>query len=248
MTEQTTETQPAPVVAEGAEGQQTERLYGGKYKTVEELEAAYVAAAAPADPAGNAGLKATKEAATTEEQGTGGDANEAAAADALKAAGLDQTVFTQEFAETGTISEESFKSLEKAGFPKELVGVYLDGLKARQSTYEAGIFAPAGGKDGYAKLLEWAGRNLEDADIDAFNAAVTSGDAARAKLAVAGLAAQAKTSAPAVLINGKASPAPGVQPYASRAEVQEAIRNPKYRSDPAYRERHMARLRASDVY
>ncbi|CAD2254809.1 hypothetical protein QSH46_021735 [Xanthomonas arboricola pv. juglandis] len=162
MTEQTTETQPAQVVADGTEGQQTERLYGGKYKTVEELEAAYAAAATPADPAGNAGLKAAKEAATVEGEGNGGDANEAAAADALKAAGLDQTVFTQEFAETGTISEESFKSLEKAGFPKELVGVYLDGLKARQSTYEAGIFAPAGGKDGYTKLLEWAGKNLED--------------------------------------------------------------------------------------
>ncbi|WP_369933917.1 capsid assembly protein [Xanthomonas tesorieronis] len=248
MTDAVTEGQDA--MSGAGEQTGTANQFGG-YSSVEELVAAHAALkATQVEPTGNSGLTAKKEeeaSAGAEDKGDESATTDEAAADALKAAGLDQTVFTKEFAETGTISAESFASLEKAGFQKDLVEVYLDGLKARQATYEASIFAPAGGKDGYTKLLQWAGKNLEDADIDAFNSAVTSGDAARAKLAVAGLAAQAKQGTP-TLLTGKAGAADGVKPYASRAEVQEAIRNPKYRTDPAYRDAHMARLRVSSLY
>lgn len=230
--------------SEVTEGQ---RLYGGKYATVEELEAAY--AATTAATVGNDGLTAKKEDAANDEGTSDGEAA-AAASDALKAAGLDQNKYTQEFATGGDLSAESYAELEAKGFSRELVDVYMDGMKSRRAAYEADVFAPAGGKEGYGKLLAWAGKNLDDASISAFNDAVTSGDRARAKLAVSGLSAQFKgtSAAPAALLNGKSGSSASVQPFASRDEVHTAMRDPRYRSDPAYRAQVAERLRDSTAY
>lgn len=219
------------------------RKFGGEFATVEELEAAYLASKTPAsEPAKTQDLtiKPDKDGDKTNE------ATDTEVADALKAAGLDQGVFTKEFAETGDLSEDSKKALEAKGFPRAMVDVYLDGLKARQSTYEATIYSPVGGKEGYAELIEWAGKNLADADIDAFNAAITSGNAAQAKLAVAGLVTARGTKGKPALLNGKTGLSnDGVQPYESQAQVRAAVNDPRYRNDPAYRRAHEARLMAS---
>lgn len=229
---------------QGADGQgQGEGAFAG-FQTAEELAAAYAALKgnpAPANdgkPATTGDLQVQKPA---DGQGAEGDA---AVSDALKSAGLDQAVFTQEFATTGTLSEESFKALEAKGFPKAMVDVYLDGLKGRAASYETQLYSATGGKDGYAELLTWAGSNLNDAEIDAFNAVIQSGNAEQAKLAVAGLAAR-KGAGKVTLLNGKTGNPSGVQGYGSAAEARAAVNDPRYRNDPAYRKAHEARLMAS---
>lgn len=255
MTDGVQDNQGAPAVTEGEP-----RLFGGQFGTVEELEAAFAALQKPAEgtttTTTNDALKATKtaseETASSQADGEGGDEGadptDEAVADALKAAGLDQTKYTQEFAETGNLSDASYAELEKAGYPREMAEVYVDGLKARRAAYEAEVLAPAGGKEGYGKLLEWAGKNLTETDIDAFNAAITSGNAAQAKLAVSGLAALAAkaTGNRPQFINGRAAPSGGAKPYASRVEAAAAVRDPRYRNDPGYRQAHEARLRVTD--
>jgi hypothetical protein len=223
------------------EGQaQGENALAG-FKTPEELAAAYTA------------LKASQVAPKVEEPAKVGDLqvqkvdanDDTAVADALKNAGLDQSVFTQEFASTGTLSEESFKALEAKGFPKAMVDVYLDGLKGRQSAYETQLYSATGGKDGYAELLKWAGSSLNDAEIDAFNAVIQTGNPEQAKLAVQGLVSR-KNAGKAVLLHGKTGNTSGVTGYASAAEARAAVNDPRYRSDPAYRKAHEARLMASE--
>lgn len=239
--------------SEGGNGGEA-RVYGGQFNSVEELEAAYAALQKPADDGTTTddGLTAKKsdDAPADDSQGTddGEASTDAAVADALKAAGLDQAEFTKEFAETGALSEESYAKLEKAGYSRDVAEVYVDGLKARRAAYEATILEPAGGKAGYTKLLEWAGKNLSESDIDAFNEAVTSGNAARAKLAVSGLAAQAgkSSSGRPQLLNGSATASGGAKPYASRVEASAAVRDPRYRTDPGFRKAHEARLRVTD--
>jgi hypothetical protein len=229
--------------AEGGTSAAEERLFGGEFKTVEELEAAYAASKTPAvaqEEDAEAAAAAAAEAAADEDK-------DKAVADALTSAGLDQTVFTEEFASTGTLSEDSFKSLADKGYPRELVDVYLDGLKARQANYQNAVYGPAGGESGYKEILAWAGKNLEADEIAAFNDAVTSGDAARAKLAVAGLTAQAKGTRAPSLLQGRAT-AGGIEPFKSRVEVQNAMRDPRYARDPAYRNEISERLRVSEVY
>ncbi len=231
-------TQGAPA-AEAGKTEEATGQFGG-FNTVEELAAAYAATQKTAEPA------KTEELIIKPDKEGDGEGTDDEVADALKSAGLDQTVFTKEFAETGDLSEESKAALEAKGFPRAMVDVYLRGLRADQAEYESTIYSPAGGKDGYKALIEWAGKNLADADIDAFNAAITSGNAAQAKLAVAGLVTARGNGKAPVLLNGKGGPTnEGVQPYESMAQARSAVNDPRYRSDPAYRRAHEARLMVS---
>lgn len=249
-------------MAEGEQqnsGQDGERTYAG-FKTVEELEAAYAAISANGSPPVDAQpltVKASKSenadgAAEGDKAKTDDDKakveGDAEVKDALTAAGLSQDEFTREFTETGTLSDESKTKLEKAGFPRAMVETYLSGLRANQTAFEAQLFEPVGSRESYKALVKWAGDNLDDAEIDAFNEAVTSGNVAKAKLAVAGLAQRRGGTAtrPGTLLSGKTGGNDGVQPYQSQAEVRAAINDSRYRSDPAYRRNHEARLMASN--
>lgn len=224
------------------------RLYGGKYATVEELEAAYAAAQAPA-PDTTTETEGKPDGAQEEEaQEKTEGSDEGTVKGALEAAGLSQDKYTDEFHSGGTLSDESFAELEKAGFSRDLVDVYLDGLRGRQSAYEATVSEPVGGMEGYKALVAWAGENLDEASIKAFNDSVTSGDTARAKLAVAGLAAQMPQNKTPKLLNGRSAPSAAGGAFRSREEVHAAMRDPRYRNDPAYRADVAERLRTSPAY
>lgn len=215
--------------------------YGG-FNTVEELVAAYEAAKAPKqDEGGTQG----------DSQGDkgGDDANaDDTVSDVLKSAGLDQDEFTNEFAENGELSEKSYEKLAKAGFPKEMVDIYVEGLKSSQNAYNAAVFAPAGGEQGYTALVEWAKSNASADEKRAFNEAVSSGDPTRAAMAVQGLMAK-KGGSRGSFLNGKtgAGAGPDIQPFQSLQQVTAAKRDPRYRTDPAYRAEVSARLRASSI-
>lgn len=224
--------------------------YGG-FATVEELVAAYEATKAPAgEPATNEALTVTK-AEGGDEGGEGdgeGGEGEGEVADALKAAGLNQDDFTKEFADTGDLSTESFDKLEKAGFPRAMVETYVRGLKADRDAFQTSIYSEAGGVDSYKSLIQWAGKALDQAEIDAFNKAVTSGDPASARLAVRGLAAKHKSTARPALLNGKGGTGgDGVKPFESVAQRRAAYNDPRYRTDPAYRAEVSARVAVSDL-
>lgn len=214
-----------------------ERLFGGKFKSVEELEAAYAELSKPADDKGGKGGPATID-----------DASEDDARDALARAGLNLDDFANEFNTTGSLSEDSYKKLQDAGYPKELVDVYVDGLRARVQSYEAAVYAPAGGKDGYAALIQWAKTNLNAEQKRAFNEAVQSGDAGRASLAVQGLVALRGGNGR--LLNGKTAAGAdvGPKPFQSAAQVVEAMRDPRYHRDPAYRKEVSERLAVSPLF
>ncbi|MBN4945015.1 hypothetical protein JY432_03025 [Stenotrophomonas maltophilia] len=226
--------QPAPGAQGGTDG---ERLFGGKYKTVEELEAAYAELSTPADDKGGKGGPATIDDATADD-----------ARDALARAGLNLDDFATEFNSNGSLSEESYKKLQDAGYPKELVDVYVDGLRARVQTYENAVYSPAGGKAGYDGLVQWAKTNLSAEQKRAFNEAVQSGDAGRAALAVQGLVALRGGNGR--LLNGKttSNADAGPKPFQSQAQVVEAMRDVRYHRDPAYRAEVSARLAVSPLF
>jgi len=214
-----------------------ERLYGGQYKTVEELEAAYQALSAPKTP----------EPETSTGPATIDASSEQDAADALSKAGLNLDEFSAEFNANGALSAESYTALAEAGFPKELVDVYVDGLRSRMQSYEASVYAPVGGKDEYNALVQWAASNVSDEHKRVFNEAIQSGDKDRAALAVQALIALRGGNGR--LLNGKTTSADaGVQPYPSQAQAVAAVRDPRYTRDPAYRAEHEARLAVSPLF
>jgi hypothetical protein len=172
-------------------------------------------------------------------------------ADAAKAAvGADAfEAFSAEFAEKGALSEDSYKALEAKGIPKALVDQYIQGQVALASSAEAQGFSLVGGEDKYSTMLQWAATSMTASEIDAFDKAVLSDNAAARAQAILGLKARyegAYGGDQSGMVNGNApSFAKG---YASEAEMTRDMKDPRYAKDPAYRKQVEQRLEATTAF
>jgi hypothetical protein len=159
------------------------------------------------------------------------------AAAAITAAKLDAGALSQEWAATGSLSAESYKALETAGFGKDIVDTYIAGQVALANERDNKGFVLAGGKESFDKMASWAVSALTPAEVEVLNAGL-AGNEAQMTQSITALKARYEASfgKDPVLTQGNASGTlSGEQPFESRAQVTEAMRDPKYRADPAYR-------------
>ncbi len=158
------------------------------------------------------------------------------------------TSATEEFAEKGELSEVSLSALESAGISREVVEMYVRGFQSVQQDETQQIMSEVGGKENYDAMSTWAAENLSDGELDSFNAAVETGDMNTAKLAINGLYARftRDIGEPVTLQKGQVSGSP-VTPFNSNAQVTEAMQDPRYQKDPAYREHVAQRLAVSKI-
>lgn len=176
------------------------------------------------------------------------DATQRAAEDKAKAAGVDMSTLTDEFQKAGKLSDETYAALAAKGFDKAAVDTYIAGAQARADAYDQVAFKAAGGsKEELSKITLWAQANMKPDEIAAYNKAVTSGDADFMGLAVGNLKARydaANGSDPAKLEvpNGGSAGAGG---FASVGEMKAAMRDPRYRTDAAYRAGVEAKVKAA---
>ena len=143
--------------------------------------------------------------------------------------------FSSEFFEKGSLSPDSYKELSKMGYPRSVVDQFIEGQKARMAVEETQILSEIGGKDEYTAMTEWAGKNMKQTEIEAYNRAVESGDLDSAMFAVKGLQARYKAASgaaePRFVQGGKTAPGG----YDSVAQVVAAMSDKRYSTDPAYR-------------
>jgi len=205
----------APVEPAAEEAAEEAPLLAGKYKDASELEKAYIE--------------------LQKKLGSPKDSEEAEA-QAVEAIGQDAfEAMQQEYVEKGKLSEETFKSLEAKGIPKAMVESYIEGRKAVAEMQTQMIYNEVGGQDEYGSLIEWAAQNLEPDEIEIFNGEVQSGNVTRAKVAVRNLAGRRAVADKTVRrVEGKSAPAGG-EVFRSMAEVVQAMKDPRYAKDPAYR-------------
>ena len=154
---------------------------------------------------------------------------------AVDSAGLNMETLSEEFAKDGKLADGSYKSLEKAGIPKEYVDRFIAGQQAIADQQSATVKNLVGGTEAYDSMSEWAGQNLTETEKQAYNTAVNSKDLEAVKLAVVGLKARyaQSTGSEPQLVEGKASPS-AEQGFASWAQVTQAMSDPRYAKDPAY--------------
>jgi len=154
---------------------------------------------------------------------------------AVDSAGLNMETLSEEFAKDGKLADGSYKSLEKAGIPKEYVDRFIAGQQAIADQQSATVKNLVGGTEAYDSMSDWAGQNLTETEKQAYNTAVNSKDLEAVKLAVVGLKARyaQSTGSEPTLVEGKASPS-AEQGFASWAQVTQAMSDPRYAKDPAY--------------
>jgi hypothetical protein len=176
---------------------------------------------------------------------------EQAKADVEKA-GLDWDKLVTEFEDNGSLSEDTFKDLEKKGIPKDKAEQFMQGQVALAEKFanevKADLAIPA---EDYTAMLEWAKDNLSDADKASFNRQVsTMDDPSGVKRAIRGLQAEYQSAvgkAPK-LLTGQGGRVPGnTGVYTSWAQVEVAMKDPRYAKDEAYRAEVRERLDQSPL-
>lgn len=166
--------------------------------------------------------------------------------------GIDFAKLATEYNASGSLSEDTLKSLEDKGIDRATVNAFIAGQQAiRESTRKA-VFDEVGGEDQYGLMAKWAAANVSKAELAQYNSAIENATPEMAKFLASGLKARYEAA------NGRAPKAPlgggtggdgtAVQPFASRQQYVDAVKDAKYASDPAYRDEVIKRLAASTVF
>lgn len=170
-------------------------------------------------------------------------------AKALAEKGLKYEDFSAELARDGKLSPESYDKLAKVGFDKAMVDSYVAGQDALAQQFSTSIKAEIGGDDAYAEMVAWAKVNLSPSEIEVFNQAVSTGNADQAKLAVLGLNARFNKAngVEPRLIQGRPAGSANEDVFESYSQLTNAMRDPRYKNDPAYRAKVQAKLARSNL-
>jgi len=169
--------------------------------------------------------------------------------------GIDFQDMNTRWQQSGELTTEDYGELEGAGFTREMVDSYLSGVQfraAQDSELAAkevmSIKQEFGGEKAYSDMIGWAGENLDEGEINAFNNMIKTPDTNQIRMALAGLQARYTASAnrEPKLIGGKAPRGPR-EKFESTAQVVQAMNDPLYQSDPAYRKKVSDKLARSNV-
>lgn len=154
---------------------------------------------------------------------------------------------TQEYQQQGTLSEERYQQLEKLGISKPFVDTYIKGVQSQANEAVQKAYAAVGGKETFEQMQQWATHNLSKEQILAFNEIVTtSPNMDAAILAIKGLYADYRQAQEPSLLQGKGS-GHDTSVFESLAQVTEAIKDPRYEKDPAYRQAVTSKLARSRI-
>ena len=212
-----------------------------KFQSVEDMAKAY--AALEAKLGGKTQDNPQTDPANADNNQTGQNPEQA-----LSEKGLDLSTFTTEFNAKGELSADSYAKLAAAGFDKGLVDNYINGQKAVAAQYDTAVTTEVGGSEKYSEVVTWAKANLTDDEITAYNAAVSSGNMAQAKLAALGLSAkfQKAVGSEPRLVQGRTNSA-SEDVFESTAQLTESMRDPRYAKDPAFRAKIQSKLARSNI-
>lgn len=251
----------APETPKSEEGKGGEELLAGKFRTQDDLIKAYKELESKLGQPKPEDTPAVK----SEEKPTEAKLDEQAdpAAQALQVAGLDMADFSAEYSKAGKLSDASYQKLEAAGFSKDVVDTYIEGMRAKTGASEAvaqaaeaqsevlvgEVFKTVGGEEAYTRMVQWASKNLPAQEQAAYDRIVNSGDKDSILWAVNGLKAKYDTAVGVDpdLVSGNAV-GESKDVFRSTQEVVAAMKDTRYGKDPAYTQDVIQRLGRSSVF
>jgi hypothetical protein len=151
----------------------------------------------------------------------------------------------------GQLSTSTVAAMTKHNVTLDAVKEYVEGAKAVAAAIVADVTASAGGPENLKSVYTWAKANLSADEIVAYDNIVTNGGRVAAKMAFDGLFSRytkATGTAPQRVAALGAPASTGPAPFASNEQVVEAMRNPKYKTDEAYRQEVAKRLSVSKMF
>ena len=228
--------------------EQQQDLLAGKYKDAAELEKAYVALEK------KLGEGNTKSEDSSQEQPEAKEEEAAETEEKPDTTFLDQ--LWQEATSGDKISEDVLGKLSELS-SAEIAQMHLE-YRSQQGENQSPqdlseedvqeLKSLAGGEEGYDRMLRWANDNLNKKEIEMFDTVMEQGNPLAAFFAVRSLAYRYDDAV--VGVEGKmvTGTTPKTQDgFRSQQEVVQAMSDPRYEDDPAYRQDVMEKLRRSKV-
>lgn len=153
-----------------------------------------------------------------------------------------EEILRSEYEKGEGFSEQTYASLEKAGYSKAFVDSYVRGQDALAERFVNSIYNFAGGKKEFERTASFLGTHNKDL-AEAFNDAVMRTDVKAIKAILNTTKAQMVSmfgTKPARDVTTRAkpvvaAPAPTIQPFANSTEMVKAMSDKRYQTDTAYR-------------
>jgi hypothetical protein len=227
--------------------EEQDQLLAGKYQNAEELERAYIELQRK--------LGDSDEGDEEEVFEDDGEVSEETETEYSEAQTLISNA-SQEYAETGQISDEMFEQFGEMS-SQELVEAYMniqanapEAVADELSESEVNsIKNSVGGDQAYDSVMQWAGENLDPDQVDAFDNIIATGNSTAIQMMVNGLKAQYDSSNgyEGRMLSGKSANTGSSDVFRSQAELVSAMSDSRYESDPAYRNDLLEKLDRSDL-
>ena len=229
-----------------------EGLLAGKYKNAEDLEAAYLSLQK------KLGQEETEENYEESDEGYAEEEeSDEEVSDEAPAVSLINEASEEYYANDGQLSEETISRFSEMS-SQDLVNAYLEiqanNPQAQTQAVEMSeaqvnsVQNAAGGEANYNRVVEWAASNLPDAQIDAFDSVVDSGNPAAIGITFQGLQSRydEANGYEGRMLQGKPSKT-NTDVFQSQAQLIEAMSDRRYDNDPAYRKAVIDKLDRSDI-
>lgn len=178
-----------------------------------------------------------------------------AAKKAADAAGVDLAPYQQEYAKTGDVSEDNrakiadgLKSLfgENA---RSIVDEFIESRKVVHQNDTRMYMDAAGGTENYQAMVTWAKGSMSKEQIAVYNSQMDSGDRHSIMFAIDSLKAKyeaANGKLPQRRVSATSRPSGNTAGFQSAAEMTRAMKDPRYKTDQAYRDEVSARISQSN--
>ena len=215
-------------------------LLAGKFKDAEELEKAYI------ELQGKLGAPKEEKEDTSQELEIEKESKE----EEVKEADPDFLDRLWEEAQS-EYTDATMQELSKMD-PKELAQMHLqyrsENQKGVTEKEVSQLKTVAGGDKQYTEMLDWAQGNLQKEEIDMYDQVMETGDASACFFAIQALKYRFDDASgvEGKMLTGKAPSTKGDQ-FKSQAQVIEAMNDPRYETDPAFRKEVADKLERSDV-
>ena len=227
--------------------QEESKKLAGKYESAEELEKAYI----------ELQKKLGDKEETTEEPKAEEETEETEETpDDNPTVALINEASDEYYANGNKLSTETLDKFKQMS-SQDLVNAYIEMVEKNppQANQEADVSQAqinqiqnsVGGENQYQKLMQWAGQNLPDKEINAFDGLINTGNVDAIQLGVQALKSKYEEANgyEGRMLTGKAAQTADV--FRSQAQLVAAMSDPRYDTDPAYRQDVVAKLERSDI-
>ena len=181
--------------------------------------------------------------------------------------GEDQTLLAGKFNDTKSLEQAYLSLQKKLGEPRDEPEVGEEQeqeepadepQEEEESTEDSGklteqqanqLFDMVGGESTYKDILSWAGESLSQEEIEMYDSVMSDGNANSIYFAVQALNSKYTDAVgkDGQLLTGKRSAAQKDVSFRSQQELVQAMSDPRYDNDPAFRDDVIRKLQNSDI-